>query len=158
MPAMQVPWCTSIKVGNIMNQARWTYSKFRMFGKQRWNSDFIFRIFRQAGKRIMLPSLSEDNKTTKDIYRGMFMSTSQMQVQLNRSWFYENPEQYLSSDAFKTFEQTVGISLKNFISTDPSTIHISQRICEERSVILNEIRKQHFGFAFPHIVCTHIET
>lgn len=83
------------------------------------------------------------------------MSSSQMQVQLDRSWFYSNSDKYLASEEFKSFEDATGLSLKDFTSVDPSVLHQMQKKCEEQSVILNEIRKQHFGFAFPYIVYTH---
>lgn len=53
------------------------------------------------------------------------MSSSQQQAQLDCSWFYSNPEQYLSSDAFSVLEDASGIFLNDFMSPDPSTLHIT---------------------------------
>ena len=83
------------------------------------------------------------------------MSEAQMQVPLDRSWFYDNPEAYLSLPEFRRFEEISGLSLKDIMSDNREILQVTQQKWEDQSVISNEIRKQHFGFAFPYIVYTH---
>jgi hypothetical protein len=83
------------------------------------------------------------------------MSDKQMQVELDRSWFYDNPEAYLSLPEFKRFEEISGLSLEDITSDDRETLQEIQKEWEGISVIFNEIRRQHFGFAFPYIIYTH---
>lgn len=83
------------------------------------------------------------------------MSSLPMQVELDRSWFYENPEAYLALPEFKQFAQIAGVAPEGFISDDPEVLRVTQDKCENRSVIINEVRRQHFGYAFPYIIYTH---
>jgi len=83
------------------------------------------------------------------------MSKPDINVPLDRSWFYNEKDKYLDLPEFKRFEEISGIKLHDIISIDPETVEAAQKILEERSVISNEVRKLHFGFAFPYFIYTH---
>ncbi len=83
------------------------------------------------------------------------MPSLPMQVQLDRSWFYKNPEAYLALPEFRKFEELAGVSAEDFMADDHALLKDTQEKCEAQSVILNEIRRQHFGFAYPCIFYTH---
>lgn len=83
------------------------------------------------------------------------MSKSDINVPLDRSWFYNEKDKYLALPEFKRFEEISGIKLQDITSTDPETVKAAQKKWGEQSVISNEIRKLHFGFAFPYFIYTH---
>jgi hypothetical protein len=48
-----------------------------------------------------------------------------------------------------------GVPLRDLISEDERRVRAAQTRLVERSVILNEIQKLHFGYGFPLFVYTH---
>ncbi|MDZ7700095.1 MAG: hypothetical protein U5R49_25270 [Deltaproteobacteria bacterium] len=56
---------------------------------------------------------------------------------------------------FKDFERMAGVPLRDLISEDARQVRATQTRLVEKSVILNEIQKLHFGYGFPLFVYTH---
>jgi len=56
---------------------------------------------------------------------------------------------------FKDFERMSGVRLRDLISEDERQVRAAQTRLVEKSVLLNEIQKLHFGYGFPLFVYTH---
>lgn len=79
-----------------------------------------------------------------------------MTVDADTTWFYKDPEQFLQRVDFTDFQSEAGVDFHDLLKDKPlETRRIAQRRLVEQCVILNEIQKQHFGYAFPLFVYTH---
>lgn len=71
------------------------------------------------------------------------------------SWFDDEPDRYLTMPSFQEFQRITGVDLRSLSSSEPTLLAESQRRLVNQSLILNEIQKEHGGFAFPFFVYTH---
>ena len=71
------------------------------------------------------------------------------------SWFDNEPDRYFAMPQFQEFQRITGVDLRSLSSSEPTLLAESQRRLVNQSLILNEIRKEHGGFAFPFFVYTH---
>jgi len=71
------------------------------------------------------------------------------------SWFDNEPDRYLAMPSFQEFQQITGVDLRSLLSSDPTVLAEAQRKLVNQSLILNEIQKEHAGFAFSFFVYTH---
>jgi SAM-dependent methyltransferase len=71
------------------------------------------------------------------------------------SWFDNEPDRYLAMPSFQEFQQITGVDLRSLLSSDPTVLAESQRKLVNQSLIMNEVQKEHAGFAFPFLVYTH---
>jgi hypothetical protein len=79
-----------------------------------------------------------------------------MTVDADTTWFYKNSEQFLRSKDFIDFQNEADVDFHDLLRDEPlETRRTAQRKLVEQCVILNEIQKQHFGYAFPLFVYTH---
>lgn len=80
----------------------------------------------------------------------------QMFIDADRSWFYKEPERFLQQPDFVEFQDKSGVDFRDLLEEKPPELkQAGQQKLVEQCVILNEIRKQHFGYAFPLLVYTH---
>lgn len=61
-------------------------------------------------------------------------------VPVDNSWFQENREKYLNSQAFQEFQAISGVNLEDLTSDHPGVRQAAQTTLASRSVILNAIR------------------
>ncbi|MBN1829796.1 MAG: hypothetical protein JW884_11710 [Deltaproteobacteria bacterium] len=80
---------------------------------------------------------------------------SSLTVPPDTSWFDREPEQFLRRKEFVAFQEIAEIDLADLISRDRDTVQRAQESLSEKSIIINEIRKLHFGYGFPFLVYTH---
>ena len=71
------------------------------------------------------------------------------------SWFDNEPDRYFAMPQFQEFQRITGVDLRSLISSEPTLLAESQRRLVSQSLIMNEVRKEHGGFAFPFLVYTH---
>jgi hypothetical protein len=71
------------------------------------------------------------------------------------SWFDNEPDRYLALPSFQEFQRISRVDLRSLSSSEPTLLAESQRRLVNQSLILNEIQKEHGGFAFPFLVYTH---
>jgi hypothetical protein len=71
------------------------------------------------------------------------------------SWFDNEPDRYLTMPSFQEFQRITRVDLRSLLSSEPTVLAESQRRLVNQSLIMNEIRKEHGGFAFPFFVYTH---
>lgn len=76
-------------------------------------------------------------------------------VDVDRSWFEEKREYYLTLPDFVRFQEVSGVGFGDLVDGDRETVVRTQQKLASQSVILHEIRKEHAGFGMPFIVYTH---
>lgn len=75
-------------------------------------------------------------------------------VAADTGWFDKDPERYLDSDRFVEFSRISGVDLRRLCEEDDATVAQAQERLIRQSIILNEIQKDHGGYAFPLFVYT----
>ena len=81
--------------------------------------------------------------------------TPDIAVPLSTAWFDEEPERYLAREDFIRFQDISGVDFMDLLSDDRDKVMTAQTHLAQKSVLLNEIRKLHFGYGFPLLVYTH---
>jgi len=71
------------------------------------------------------------------------------------SWFDNEPDRYFAMPSFQEFQRITGVDLRSLSSSKPTLLAETQHTLVNQSLILNEIQKEHGGFAFPFFVYTH---
>lgn len=83
------------------------------------------------------------------------MGNNGFTVPVDTSWFDNDPERYLQSEAFQHYQQVSGVDLRDLLSSECDVVVRAQRAIAAQSVLFNETRNSHSGFSFPFLVYTH---